>query len=154
VQEISGAVNGMWCTPAFYNGVLYYVGSGDHLKAFALTNGVVFTPVLAQSSNTFSGSGCSPVITANGTNNIIALVLESCAPSAVLHAFNGTNVTQELYNPSQNLPRDTPGTKVKFTVPAVANGKVYVPTANALVVYGNSIFLPPPIISPNGGTFT
>jgi PA14 domain/Chitobiase/beta-hexosaminidase C-terminal domain len=154
VQEISGAVNGMWCTPAFFNGLLYYVGSGDRLKAFALTNGTVYTTPLSQSPNTHSGNGSSPVISANGTNNAIAWVLETGNSPAVLHAYNATNVAQELYNSSQNSARDNPGSRVKWVVPPVANGKVYVASQNALTIYGTSIFLPAPVISPAGGSFT
>src|ERR1700690_1239594 len=51
-------------------------------------------------------------------------------------------------------PRDVPGGAIKFTVPTVVNGKVYVGTAAALAVFGNGSFVAAPTISPVAGVFT
>jgi hypothetical protein len=156
VQSISGAVNGQWSTPAYFNGVIYFSGVGDKLKALSIANAVVNTTPLSQSPTTIGYPGTSPIISANGTNNAIVWALAtSGSPSsqAVLHAYNATNVAIELYNSNQNATRDNPGNAAKFNMPAVANGKVYVAGANSLSVFGTSSFLPAPIISPNGGAF-
>jgi hypothetical protein len=152
VQSIAGAVGGMWCTPAYFNRNIYYVGSGDKLKAFSISNAVVNTTPTSQSAASFGG-GASPIVSANGTNNAIVWVLQNNG-TAILHAYNATNVALELYNSSQNSSRDNPGTGVRFSGPAIANGKVYVPVQNGVAVFGNSAFLSTPIISPNGGNFT
>jgi hypothetical protein len=54
----------------------------------------------------------------------------------VLHAADASNVANELYNSSLSGSRDTAGTALKFSVPTIAGGKVFVPTANELDIFG------------------
>jgi len=55
----------------------------------------------------------------------------------VLHAYQATNVANELWNSDQNKKRDGLSGTFHFEQFTVANGKVYVPDSKKnLVVYG------------------
>ena len=160
VQEVPGAISGAWSTPAYFNNQIYYQGSGDVMKAFYISNAVITPTPTSQSTVNFSAfaTGGTPSISANGTNNAIAWAIQSDAAGsggpAILHAFNATNLAFEIYNSSQNLARDNPGPAIIMTTPTVVNGKVFVGTAYGLSIFGNSLFLATPQISPAGGLFT
>ena len=158
VQELPGAVGGTWSSPGYFNRRVYFQGSSDVLKAFAVTNGQLSTSPISQSTTSFGWPGATPAFSANGTNNAIAWVIQSdgaeSGGEAILHAYDANNLANELYNSSQAGLRDAPGVAVKFTVPTIINGKVYVGATKALAVYGNGTFLALPAISPNGGYFS
>jgi hypothetical protein len=83
--------------------------------------------------------GSTPSISVNGSTNGIVWAIDqgtTSTSSAVLHAYNASNVAKELYNSNQNATRDNLGPGIKFSVPTVANGKVYIGTKNRLVIYG------------------
>jgi hypothetical protein len=128
----------VFSTPAYFNGLLYYQGCcRDILHAFQLSNGQLSS--VSQSSTPFGFPGSTPSISANGSSNGIvwALQVDAYAESgpAVLHAYDALNLANELYNTSQ-VPADQLDGAVKFTVPTIANGKVYVGTQSSLVVFG------------------
>jgi hypothetical protein len=157
VQEISGATRGMWVTPAYFNGNIYYCAAGDRVKGFAISNALINTNPVSQSTATISYPGSSLSVSANGTSNAIVWGIDSSgnqARPAILHAYNATNLAQELYNSSQLPARDNPGLAVKFTMPTIANGKVYIGTANELSVMGSASFQATPVIAPASGVFT
>ena len=164
VQDITGALgsdSGLWSTPAYWNGNVYMWAENDALKMFPITNGVLATRATAQSSATSTFPGATPVVSSNGTQNGIVWALMTdlytSNGSSVLYAFNATNVAQELYGSNQNSTRDNPGPAIKFTVPVVTNGKVYVGAGYQIDVYGLLNGAPQaaaPVISPAGGTFS
>ncbi len=134
-QQLSGALpGGTWSSPAWFNGTLYYGGTGDNLKAFVFSGGS-FT-LSSSSAGTFEYPGTTPSISANGSTNGIVWTAENTSP-AVLHAFQATNLAVELYNSNQAANgRDQFGDGNKFIVPTIANGKVYVGTTTGVGVFG------------------
>ncbi len=141
VESITNAFNGhgLYSGPAYWNGYLFFCAANDVLRVYQMQNGLVSSTPIATGATTFGSPGATPVISANnGTNGIVWAIDPSGYPTAapaVLHAINATTAV-ELYNSTQAGTRDTAGAAIKFTPPTVANGKVYVPTAVELDVYG------------------
>jgi hypothetical protein len=54
-----------------------------------------------------------------------------------LHAYNATNLAEKLYDSSQAGDRDQMGLAQKFSVPTIANGRVYTGTGGGLLVFGH-----------------
>jgi Bacterial Ig-like domain (group 2) len=135
-QEVQGQVGGLFNTPAYFNGTLYYAGFGDNLKAFPLSNGLLATSPSQTSSQSFAFPGATPSASANGsTNGIIWVIERNGNGPAVLFAYQAGTLTP-LWNSSQTAG-DAAADAVKFTVPTIANGKVYIGTQTELDVYGN-----------------
>ena len=137
-------INGVFSTPAALGTSIYFGEVGEPLELFIFSQGLLSTAPAAQTANSFPFPGTTPMISANGTSNMIVWALDLSRyignnnPNpgpAVLHAYNGSNLT-ELYNSTQAGTRDQAGVAIKFTAPTISNGRVYVGTANQLDVYG------------------
>ena len=112
---------------------------------FNTGTGQFISPATHSSPGTFDFPGSTPSISSLGasTNGIVWALDNSqyctegskaCGP-AVLHAYDASIVSTELWNSALG-GAESAGDAVKFTVPTVANGKVYVPTRSELTVYG------------------
>ena len=136
--------NGNFSTPVYFNGYVYFGAVGDTLKAFQLTNGLLSTAPTSHSSVIFPNRGASFAISADGSTNGILWAIQNNGASpdndsgipGVLFAYNATNLADELYDSSQAGSRDTLDYAVKFSIPLVANGKVFVAGQTQLTVYG------------------
>jgi hypothetical protein len=135
VQSIEGAVGPVFGGPAYFNSTVYFSAAQDKLKAFSVSRAHIEPLPLSQSSLVFNYPGAVPAISANGSSYGIVWVVES-GYGGTLHAYDASNLANELYNSQMNSSRDALGSFVKFSVPAIANGKVYVGTGNALAVFG------------------
>jgi hypothetical protein len=136
-QELDGALpGGIWSTPAYFNGTVYYGPSGGSLRSFSISNALLSSSAVSQTVTQFAYPGTSPVVSANGTANAIVWTYENTTP-AVLHAYDATNLAHELYNSNQDANgRDNFGAGNKFIAPAVADGKVFVATTGSVGVFG------------------
>jgi hypothetical protein len=136
-QTLTGVLpGGIWSTPAYFNGTVYYGDVSGTLKAFAISNAKLGTTPQSQSATQFTYPGAAPSVSANGTSNGIVWAHEN-AGTAVLHAYDATNLAHELYNSNQAAGnRDQFGAGNKFITPMVADGKVFVGTPNSVAVFG------------------
>ena len=136
-QTLSGALpGGVFSTPAYFNGMLYYGDVSGTLKAFTISSAKLAAVPQSQSATQFTYPGTAPSVSANGTANAIVWAHENTSP-AVLHAYDATNLAHELYNSNQAAAnRDHFGDGNKYITPTVADGKVFVGTANAVAVFG------------------
>jgi hypothetical protein len=138
----------IFATPAFWNNTLFIAGANGPLQAYALspTTGL-FNPTPASSSpELFQGRGATASVSADGNSHGVAWAVDTSqyggsspfgTGPAVLHAYDATNLGHELWNSAQAAGnRDQAGNAVKFTVPTIANGKVYIGTTSEIDVYG------------------
>jgi hypothetical protein len=135
-QLISGQLaGGEWAKPSYFNGTVYYGAVGDALKAFPITNAKLAVTPSSHSSNSFPYPGTTPSISANGTANGIVWAVEN-GSTAVLHAYDATNLASELYNSNQAANSRDQFAGNKFITPMVANGRVFIGTPNSVAVFG------------------
>jgi chitodextrinase len=128
----------IFSTAGFWNNALYIAPVGQKLATYNFdpTSGLFNTGAVHTSGNGFSFPGTSPSISAAGTTGGIVWAADNspyCTPqshscgAAVLYALDAGNVSTELWN-SGLVAADQAGNAVKFAVPTVANGKVYIGT--------------------------
>ena len=136
--------SGNFSTPVFFNGYVYFGAVNDVIRAFQLTNGLLSTTPTSQSAAIYGVRGASFAVSANTTSNGILWALQNNGASAdndvgnpgVLFAYNADNLAIELYDSSQAGSRDTLDNAVKFAIPLVANGKVFVAGQTQLTAFG------------------
>jgi hypothetical protein len=147
VQVVSVNDGPIFSTPLFWNNTIYVAAGNGRLKAFPMAGGVLNpTPLGLQSPETLGPQGATSVVSSNGANNAIIWLIDTSGAlttpptpntPAILRAFDASNLSNEIYNSAiAPADRDKAGLAVKFTVPTVANGKVYLGTQTELDVYG------------------
>jgi hypothetical protein len=143
VQYLISPTKGMWSSPAWWNNYIYLGGVNDVLQAFSFnpTTSLLSTTPVSKTAATFPYPGTTVSISSNGTSNGIVWAInctgyKTTTSEATLLAYKATNLATRLYSSATNATRDNPGASLKFTVPTIANGKVYMTTQKALVVYG------------------
>ena len=166
IEASNSATGGIWGAPAYWNNTIYYWGNGDVLKSIPIVNGLPNFSNVTMGNISIGFPGPTPSISSNGTEAGTAILWATddsqygppgprLAP-AVLHAIDATAVGTELYNSTQAANgADKAGNAVKFAVPTIANGKVYIGTSTEVDVYGLlSTATPPatPVITPGTET--
>jgi len=151
VQFLPGQLAaGMWSSPTYWNGNVYFGpaedgGSGAQLRAFSfdtITTALLSPSPTSISAHTFDFPGPTAPISSSGSGNGIVWAVEnahfdvSCGGAGScqnLYAYDATSLATLLYT---NAGTNTGTGAVKFAVPTVANGKVYVGGQSTLTVYG------------------
>jgi len=136
--------NRAFSTPAFWNNTMYYFGvqfgGGPAGLAYAFnpSTGQFNTTAVSQTPTGFGFPGATPSLSSAGSNNGIVWAINTGnygtsdngsrpAGPAVLHAYAASDLGTELWNSTQGSG-SAAGNAVKFTVPTIANGKVYIGT--------------------------
>jgi len=150
VQQFSLG-GGIFATPAFWQNTVYVGGVAQNLRAFALSTStsLLNTTATSQSSHSFGFPGATPSVssagTTSGTGIVWALDTNSTTAAnasgtngpAVLYAYDATNLGTQLFrSDTASGAANAAGNAVKFCVPTVANGKVYVGTQSEITVFG------------------
>ncbi len=156
----------LFSTPAYWasaSGASVYIsGINDALKAFQITNDTLSSSPTSKTPESFAYPGVTPSISSNGNVSGTGIVWvigppstcsgNGCNPngSGTLRAYDATNLGNELYNSGQNSSRDQLDSYTKFSVPTIANGKVFVGTLTSLSIYGllNTQPTPTPTATP------
>ncbi len=148
VQEFS--LGGMiYSTAAFWQNTVYIAVVRLQLQAFPISTStsMLSTTPGSQSAHVFGFPGATPSVSSSGTTNGIVWALDTNSTTAmnasgtdgpaVLYAYDALNLGTQLYRSDTTIgAANAAGNAVKFCVPVVANGKVYVGTQTELTVFG------------------
>ena len=123
-------------TPAYFKGTIYYAANNSFLRGYVVSRGKLIPdmPNLI-GPRKYSFPGATPSVSASDDRHGIVWTVQFANP-AVLSAYDATDLRQEIYNSTQAGSRDQLPNGVKFVVPTIAHGKVYVGAQNALTVFG------------------
>lgn len=160
LQDILNESGGLWSTPAYWNGNVYIWGKADSPKMFKVNSGVMDTTPDSVANVSSPYPGASFMISSDGTQNGIAWAVRTDQYTThgpqVLYAWDASDLTNLLYESDTNIARDGGGKSMKFAIPVVTNGKVYIAANGEVDVYGlfnGAPIAAAPAISPNGGSF-
>ena len=77
------------------------------------------------------------MVSASGNESGIVWAYEkSAAGQGILHAYDATDISKELWNSNMNGGRDGMGTGIGFATPVIAEGRVLAASDNMLEIYG------------------
>lgn len=130
--------NRLYGNPSYWNGNLYAGPSNSPLKQYQFQNGKLNPTPVAWSPTASGFRGFNTVVSANGNKDGILWAYEKALNTnqGVLHAYDATNVSRELWNSNMNAGRDSLGAGIAFGTPVIVNGRVIVAADHMVSVYG------------------
>lgn len=130
---------GDYAPPAYFNETIYYAAWQDHMVGYPVSNASIPQIPTQVGSRIFGFPGVGPAVSANGTSNGIVWGLQRSGQSdsvTLLYACNATNISTDLYTSTNAGTRDALTNGIKFAVPTIVNGKVYVGGQSNVAVFG------------------
>ena len=141
IETLKASANQFLSSAAYWNHNLYYGAQNNKLKKYELANSVCEKgepPVCASQRSTAMNFsyGTTPSVSSNGTAEGIVWAIkangqEPSTSAGTLYAFRSDTLA-ELYDSNQctigGVNQDQPGAATTFSVPTIANGRVYIGT--------------------------
>jgi hypothetical protein len=140
--------NGAYSTPTQWNNTIYVAYNQDYVKAYSFSNGVLSQQPVAMSNEILGFPGATLSISANGNQSGVlwGVGVDWNMARSVLYAWNASDISRELYKSSVTTDEQDPAAAamshrddmaggVKFAVPTIYNGKVYVGGQHKVYVY-------------------
>ncbi|MEK7314842.1 MAG: LamG-like jellyroll fold domain-containing protein [Candidatus Eisenbacteria bacterium] len=124
--------------PVYFNGSVYFSPVGLGIQQYQMSDGLLATSPTSVSPQTFRFPGGPITISANGVADAILWAVQRNGGSSpgALYAYDPANLGTMYYNSNQAGARDVMEISTKYSMPTVANGKVYVVSVSKLTVYG------------------
>ena len=136
LYQTSTGTGGVWSTPAYFNGAVYYCPRDGSLQSFRITQARLGARRARRAPRPSPILAARPIVSANGSSNGIVWANQRTTPAAVLYAYDASDLGRMLYNSNQAGGRDQLGAAVTFVTPSIADGKVFVPQTNGVAVFG------------------
>ena len=118
---------------AYFNGAMYVAPENSPMYAFPVAGASLSSDTSIQTLNMNGTHGGIPSISANGSAGGVVW-LSTLDDGGRLLAYDATDLS-ELYD-SNLVPSDRLGAPLEFSVPTIADGKVFVPAGAGVGVYG------------------
>lgn len=136
----STTVKDAYGAAAYWNGHIFFTDRSDTTRDFAIEKGMLVTKAVTAR---MPSPAATPIVSADGTKDAILWVVSTkewnethMDRPAVLHAYDAKDITHELYNSEQKSGRDRADMTVRFAIPTIADGYVFVGARGRLDVYG------------------
>ncbi|MFZ3340315.1 MAG: Ig-like domain-containing protein [Terriglobales bacterium] len=128
--NLTGSSGELMCSPAYWNGMVYFYPDGAPIQAYQVTSGSSPLVPLVQTPKRYIGAH-APSVSSNGNTNGILWVLSGNS----LDALDAVSLNL-LYSSNQSGDRDKFPKLAHFATQTVAHGRVYVGTQTSLEVFG------------------
>ena len=137
---------------AYFNGFIYLAPANSPMMAFPVAGASLGSLPSASTTNENGPPGATPSISANGSRDGVAWTITADDGGQLL-AYDASDLSS-LFNSNARLSNQLPG-YTEFSVPTIADGKVFAPAEHGVAIYGESVSDPPEITAvTNAGSYS